>query len=74
MERYNYNEPMGLLGHVYHPAHPPKNHKTNFGNLGPILLKLGGEVLISVINSILEYGMAGVTFSPPQPPETVAMV
>ena len=37
--------------------------RTYFGNFGQILIEFGGEVQFSVTNSILEYGMPGVTFS-----------
>ena len=34
-------------------------------------MKLGGEVLFRVSNSISAYGIAGGTFRPPQPPTPI---
>ena len=45
---------------------PPQIY--NSGNFGLICMKLGGEVLFRVSNSISAYGIAGVMFRPPQPP------
>ena len=61
---------MGFRAHVYPtPTTQKPPQIRNFGNFGPIWMKLGREVYFRESSSIPAYGMARGTFSPPQPPK-----
>ena len=58
--------------HPNHPTNHPENPPiANFGNFGPILMKIGGEVLIRITKTKIKFGVPGAMFrllQPPYPP------
>jgi len=50
------------------PTYPKTTAQANFGNFGPILMKIDGEVKVGITKIKIQFGVPGAMFRPLQPP------